>query len=167
MTNFVDASGAQFTSVIGTKENALCSNRGLCDRSTGVCSCFDTFGDIYASSNGYGAAGTRGDCGWVESSLTNTVSSCPGEIQVTFMAVFFFLFFFVLLVLFLFLAIPFNWILLYFLVLWSRTLQWHSDCLGRRWHLCMYLLQWMGRWGLLRTHMPKGIIMNFPLFSLH
>ena len=49
----------------GTKENAVCSGRGLCDPTVGFCGCavnFDT-------SNGYNSPGTRGDCGYV----TNTV----------------------------------------------------------------------------------------------
>ena len=27
----------------GTKENAVCSNRGVCDRATGLCKCFRGF----------------------------------------------------------------------------------------------------------------------------
>jgi hypothetical protein len=46
-------------SVTGTKEYAECSNRGVCDRSTGTCSCFRG----YTSSDGAGGAGSRGDCG--------------------------------------------------------------------------------------------------------
>ena len=48
----------------GTTENAECSNRGICNRANGICSCFPGFG----SSNGKGRhsiAGTRGDCGYV------------------------------------------------------------------------------------------------------
>jgi hypothetical protein len=46
----------------GTKETAECSNRGICNRETGVCGCFAGYG----SSDGYGHAGTRGDCGFIE-----------------------------------------------------------------------------------------------------
>ncbi|RHY95530.1 hypothetical protein DYB37_007113 [Aphanomyces astaci] len=45
----------------GTKENAVCSNHGTCDGATGVCTC----GFGFASSNGYGDPGQRGDCGFV------------------------------------------------------------------------------------------------------
>ena len=41
-------------------ESAECSNRGVCDRATGHCSCFAGF----CSSNGTGYAGTAGDCGF-------------------------------------------------------------------------------------------------------
>jgi hypothetical protein len=47
------------SSVVGTKEYVECSNRGVCDRSTGTCSCFRG----YTSSDGAGGAGSRGDCG--------------------------------------------------------------------------------------------------------
>ena len=44
----------------GTKEYIECSNRGLCNHATGECSCFVGF----ASSDGQGGPGTRGDCGY-------------------------------------------------------------------------------------------------------
>lgn len=81
VTSFTDAASTTLVSIKGTKENDTCSNRGLCDTSDGVCSCFDTNGDAYGSSNGYGSAGTRGDCGYILSSTDSVVSSCPGEIQ--------------------------------------------------------------------------------------
>ncbi|KDO18480.1 hypothetical protein SPRG_21554 [Saprolegnia parasitica CBS 223.65] len=59
------------TTVHGTKEDAYCSNRGLCDRSTGVCNCFPN----YVSSDGYGNVGRRGDCGAVALAITQ----CPGK----------------------------------------------------------------------------------------
>jgi hypothetical protein len=75
-----DAMGTVVKSVAGTKEADLCANRGLCDTTSGVCSCFVSHGDVYGSSDGYGRAGTRGDCGHVQSSSSNSVSDCPGEL---------------------------------------------------------------------------------------
>mmetsp|Transcript_20841 Transcript_20841/g.63443 ORF Transcript_20841/g.63443 Transcript_20841/m.63443 type:complete len:684 (-) Transcript_20841:2166-4217(-) len=71
-----DQDGVQHMSVKGTKEDDVCASRGACDSSLGYCICFETNGDSYGSSNGYGAAGDRGDCGYA---LT-TISSCPGEV---------------------------------------------------------------------------------------
>ena len=61
-TTLVDGSGLTHVSIKGTKENAICSNRGLCS-DDGTCDCFNTNGDVYGSSDGYGNAGIRGDCG--------------------------------------------------------------------------------------------------------
>eukprot|EP01041_Mallomonas_annulata_P005129 gene5129-10254_t len=47
--------------VKGTKENWECSGRGICDRTLGLCECFDGFG----SSNGMGEAGINRDCGYL------------------------------------------------------------------------------------------------------
>jgi hypothetical protein len=58
------------TSTPGTKENAECSNRGVCDSLSGICSCSVNFG----TSNGYASPGTRGDCGWP----STTIQFCPG-----------------------------------------------------------------------------------------
>jgi len=60
----------------GTKENDYCSGRGLCNTEEGWCDCYDTNGDTYGSSNGYGNGGIRGDCGYA---LT-TIRHCPGEV---------------------------------------------------------------------------------------
>ena len=56
----------------GTKEDDVCSNHGHCNESLGVCKCLDD----WQTSDGYGSAGTRGDCGFRSS---GTTSSCPGE----------------------------------------------------------------------------------------
>ena len=56
--------------VTGTKESALCSNRGVCDVVTGDCSCNTN----YDTSNGMAQSGTRGDCGYP----TATIQVCPG-----------------------------------------------------------------------------------------
>lgn len=56
----------------GTKEDAPCSNRGLCDAMTGYCTCFTGF----ASSDGQGLAGQRGDCGFNK----DFMNVCPGLI---------------------------------------------------------------------------------------
>lgn len=56
----------------GTKENAFCSNRGTCDIASGICMCSTN----YDTSNGLGAAGRRGDCGYA----TVAISTCPGDI---------------------------------------------------------------------------------------
>ena len=54
------ANVAVSTTVTGTRENVECSNRGLCDRASGLCVCVAGF----VSSDGNGNAGTRGDCGF-------------------------------------------------------------------------------------------------------
>lgn len=47
-------------SVKGTRENALCSNHGLCDFSTGLCSCDANYG----GSDGRGGPGAIANCGF-------------------------------------------------------------------------------------------------------
>lgn len=48
------------SSVRGTRENDVCSNRGLCDATTGLCSCFQGF----SSSDGKFHSGPLGECGY-------------------------------------------------------------------------------------------------------
>lgn len=72
-TNTLGVGAGAKVAVGGTKEFAYCSNRGLCDTTTGICSCSDNF----ATSNGLGAAGTRGDCGFAAAAIVG----CPGIIS--------------------------------------------------------------------------------------
>nr|AIG55691.1 secreted protein [Thraustotheca clavata] len=60
------------TTVQGTKENAYCSNRGVCDRTSGICTCFTN----YFSSDGNGNIGKRGDCG----AAVGAITQCPGAV---------------------------------------------------------------------------------------
>lgn len=69
-----------FTTNAGTATLYECSNQGTCDYITGKCNCFDkSIAGSYlykaSSSNGYGRPGLRGDCGYIESS----VSTCSYE----------------------------------------------------------------------------------------
>jgi len=77
-TCFDDKDGTVFKSIKGTKEADACAGRGFCNTDTGICSCYDTNGDAYMSSDGYGNAGIRGDCGYFRA---ESVSSCPGYLQ--------------------------------------------------------------------------------------
>lgn len=100
LTSLVDDSQTIFTSVKGNKESESCANRGYCSTTDGICACYNTNGDAYASSNGYGSSGSRGDCGSVSNvhfscslcvhllflvvryvTSGSTVSSCPGAIS--------------------------------------------------------------------------------------
>ena len=54
-------------SVTGTKEYVECSNRGLCNRGTGVCECHPTYG----SSDGGGGIGRIPDCGYLTTGSAN------------------------------------------------------------------------------------------------
>ena len=49
-----------YTSIKGTTETEVCNHRGLCDATTGMCSCFSGF----ASSDGTGERGDMNDCGY-------------------------------------------------------------------------------------------------------
>lgn len=65
----------------GTREYVPCSNHGVCLNTTGVCQCYDQ----YSSSNGFGAYGLRGDCGYRQyndlpynlSAIGMVNTSCP------------------------------------------------------------------------------------------
>eukprot|EP00617_Octactis_speculum_P024944 CAMPEP_0185768946 /NCGR_PEP_ID=MMETSP1174-20130828/53165_1 /TAXON_ID=35687 /ORGANISM="Dictyocha speculum, Strain CCMP1381" /LENGTH=665 /DNA_ID=CAMNT_0028453853 /DNA_START=292 /DNA_END=2289 /DNA_ORIENTATION=+ len=61
------------TAYPGDKEDSVCSNRGLCDETLGVCDCSTNFD----TSNGYAEEGQRGDCGYA----TRVITACPGEIS--------------------------------------------------------------------------------------
>ncbi|CAM9607255.1 unnamed protein product, partial [Sphacelaria rigidula] len=71
-----DSDAVGHTSIKGTKENEECSNRGICDPHEGVCQCFSSNDDIFASSDGYNGPGTRGDCGY----QVTTTAGCSGEV---------------------------------------------------------------------------------------
>lgn len=58
--------------VTGTKESDVCSNRGSCAETTGVCECLDN----WMTSDGGSGPGTRGDCGF-DSGTAPT--NCPGD----------------------------------------------------------------------------------------
>lgn len=76
-SQILDTNGVPYLSVVGTRENTECSSRGLCDSKLGVCTCYTTNDDIFASSDGNGGPGTRGDCGYA---VTPT-AGCPGELS--------------------------------------------------------------------------------------
>ncbi|KAF0702568.1 hypothetical protein AaE_015842 [Aphanomyces astaci] len=63
-------------SVVGTKEDAVCSNRGTCDTLHGICICAEGF----TSSDGYGGPGSRGDCGYMEPVYLNSAAKVANEI---------------------------------------------------------------------------------------
>ena len=60
-------------SVRGTREHAECSNRGTCDRETGICNCYKDF----ESSDGRGKLGALGDCGYYNGT---GLDRCPAAV---------------------------------------------------------------------------------------
>lgn len=73
MTINVDGAGK---SRKGTKENAVCSNRGVCNPATGTCRC--AFG--FTSSDGNGKEGDRGDCGFKDLIYINSAGKVANEL---------------------------------------------------------------------------------------
>jgi hypothetical protein len=71
------AINALYSSVNGNYNTTECSSRGVCDHSTGICTCFTGF----ASSDGNGGQGTRGDCGYQYS--TNVTLSVDSVTYIT------------------------------------------------------------------------------------
>eukprot|EP00629_Pelagomonadales_sp_RCC1024_P011723 CAMPEP_0119297744 /NCGR_PEP_ID=MMETSP1329-20130426/51227_1 /TAXON_ID=114041 /ORGANISM="Genus nov. species nov., Strain RCC1024" /LENGTH=685 /DNA_ID=CAMNT_0007298685 /DNA_START=251 /DNA_END=2305 /DNA_ORIENTATION=- len=67
----------------GTKEDLECSGRGVCDPALGTCACDASCGEnCFATSDGYGNPGGRGDCGYRDAAvaaLTDAPPDCPGE----------------------------------------------------------------------------------------
>jgi hypothetical protein len=82
-----------FENVKGTTENLDCAGRGICDQESGLCVC----NFMFASSDGHGNSGTKGDCGFLDDSpfpvghMLNDISlqrsiklrlkSCPSQID--------------------------------------------------------------------------------------
>ena len=66
----------------GTRENEPCSNRGICDPTSGICTCITTDTPDFDTSNGGqppflgDEVSNRGDCGYP----TKVITSCHGEI---------------------------------------------------------------------------------------
>lgn len=77
ITTFLIEADGEGQSIQGTKEEAVCSNRGLCDHFTGICRCFTGF----TSSNGNGQAGDRGDCGFIEPFYLNSAGQVVNNIN--------------------------------------------------------------------------------------
>lgn len=63
----LDSGEAAFTleSISGERESAACSDRGICDHSSGTCACFAQYAssDGKGGVDGIGARGSAGDCG--------------------------------------------------------------------------------------------------------
>jgi copper chaperone CopZ len=64
----------------GTTEEDVCSNRGLCDRTTGQCLCFRG----WAGSNGAGGVGDRNDCGYRIRASTGLRTAMGGAEEYSF-----------------------------------------------------------------------------------
>ncbi len=75
--SFFDEAGTQYKAIDGTKEESLCAGKGLCNREEGLCECLESNLEYFGSSDGYGRAGTRGECGYP----LQAVAYCPGEIS--------------------------------------------------------------------------------------
>ena len=69
----INHEGTQYFAVKGTKEEIECSGRGICE-AAGKCACDANF----ASSNGEGGQGNRGDCGY--KLATANVFDCIGDL---------------------------------------------------------------------------------------
>ena len=64
-------SGGTGASFDGTTEDAVCSNRGICDESRGICTCFENF----EASNGESSQGDIPDCG--AQTPLSLITDCP------------------------------------------------------------------------------------------
>ncbi len=69
-----------FSHSAGKGENFECSRQGFCDTTVGECRCFQAFDEetrspsyLATTSNGFGATGGRGDCGYVPTELTTCI----------------------------------------------------------------------------------------------
>ncbi|TMW64027.1 hypothetical protein Poli38472_014144 [Pythium oligandrum] len=63
-------------SQMGTKEEAVCSNRGRCNFATGQCRCINGF----TSSDANGKEGARGDCGYVDPLYLDSAGKAANEV---------------------------------------------------------------------------------------
>ena len=70
--------GGMISVETGTKENAECSNRGVCNIATGQCTCSTGF----YPSDGMGGPGSINDCGYVPLAAlvpAPPITACPGS----------------------------------------------------------------------------------------
>ena len=77
VTSLLIQADGEGPSIRGTKEDAVCSNRGVCDHFTGLCRCYYGF----TSSNGNGFPGTRGDCGYIEPIYQGSAGQVVNQVQ--------------------------------------------------------------------------------------
>ena len=74
--------GMIYQSIKGSKENDVCNQHGICERSTGICQCFESNEYKFTSNNGYLEEGSHGDCGLLVSTsslpLAN-ITYCPNN----------------------------------------------------------------------------------------